>query len=103
MLESEAKRRAADEAKRQAAEEAKRRASATLPTTPPANPPARPKSPEGTVFKPEIMASPKPAKPRAELAGQPRQKGPKPGCREALLKAQLGEPLSATEQEECRP
>ncbi len=45
----------------------------------------------------------KPAKPVSELAGKPRQKGPGPSCREALLKAQLGEPLSTTEQEACKP
>lgn len=103
-IESEAKRQAADEAKRQAAEEAKRRASeANLSKPMPVNPHARPKQPDVTVFKPEVASPLKPARPGSELAGQPRQKRPKPGCREALLKAQIGEPLSATEQEECKP
>jgi hypothetical protein len=112
LQEIEAKRQAAEEAKRQAAEEARRRSAeetkrraiqANVPEPTPVAPAARPKPATGPVAKPESPAPARPAKPRSELAGQPRQKGPKPSCREALLKAQLGEPLTATEQEECKP
>ncbi len=97
-IESDNRRQAAEEAKRRAAEEAKRRSleGSILERTP-----AKP--PTSSVSKPETAQPPKQAKPASELAGQPRPKGPKPGCREALLKAQLGEPLSTTEQEACRP
>ena len=108
----EAKRQAAEEAKRQAAEEARRRSAeetkrrtiqANVPEPTPVAPAGRAKPATGPGAKPEPPAPARPAKPRSELAGQPRQKVPKPSCREALLKAQLGEPLTATEQEECKP
>mgnify|MGYP003373206362 CR=1 FL=1 len=103
-VEEEAKRQAVEDAKRRGAEDAKRRAIEKALSEPaPANIQARPKAPATTVLKSELNPSPKPAKPRPELAGPSRQKGPKTHCREALLKAQLGEPLSATEQEECQP
>ena len=103
-IDEEAKRQAVEDAKRRGAEEAKRRAlEKGLSEPAPANLRVRPKAPATTVLKSELNPSSKPAKPRSELAGPARQKGPKTHCREALLKAQLGEPLSATEQEECPP
>ena len=96
---SETRRQAAEEAKRQAAaarrqaaEEAKRRLDEQA-KKPLASP----------IPKPGIAQPSKQAKPESELAGQPRPKRSKPDCREALLKAQLGEPMSTTEQEACRP
>lgn len=96
----EAKRRAAEEAKRRTAEEAKRRA---VMASPPEKTPTSPKTSANAVSKPEMTQPSRQSKPAAELAGQPRRKGPKSGCGEVLMKAQLGEPLSIAEQEACKP
>ena len=62
----------------------------------------RGKPPPAAVLKSELTPTPKTAKPKPYRAEQPRARGPSANCREALLKAQLGEPLSAIEQKECR-
>jgi serine/threonine-protein kinase PpkA len=97
--EDEARRQAAEEAKRQAAavrrqaaEEAKRRTEEQA-KKPPASP----------ILKPEIAQPSKQSRPVSERTDPPRQKRSKStDCSEALLKAQLGEPLSNAEREECK-
>lgn len=88
----DARKKAEVETRRQATEEAKRRVDEQ----------AR-RSSERPVSKTGIAQPLKPVKPGSEFAGQPQPRGKKPGCAEALLKAQLGEPLSTAEQEACRP
>ena len=93
-------------ARRKTTEEAKRRAVGESPPGRMSNSSSasvRPKLPTDPVSKPRIAQPSKPSKAASERAVQPRQKGPKPGCREALVKAQLGEPLSTAEQEACKP
>ncbi|MCC9004647.1 MAG: protein kinase [Candidatus Competibacter sp.] len=105
QTESEARRQAAEEAKRRTAEEAKRQESqkAFLKPTPDRLD-TRTKSPATTALKPEVILAPKQSnKLGPEFTAPSHQRKSKSNCTEALLKAQLGEPLSVTEQEECRP
>ena len=100
LIESETKRRAVEEARRRAAEQEKNR---------PAQDSGR-KAPsqtrEARIKAPAAVAgsdAPTPVKPAKSPPAPPHQAKTGIHCGEALLKAQLGEPLSATEQKECRP
>lgn len=102
VIENQTQRRTVEENKRRSTGNAKREPS-------PAIVPKRSPTPADTPAKPavvkvlkEVAPSPKPPKPKREVATQSRPRGLKSNCREALMKAQLGEPLSAIEQEECR-
>ncbi len=98
-VEDDARRQAAEEAKRQAAavrrqaaEEAKRR------TEEQANKPSA-----SPILKPEIAQPSKQSRPGSERTDETRHNRSKStNCSEVLLKAQLGEPLSSTEREECK-
>ncbi|MCP5197350.1 MAG: serine/threonine protein kinase [Gammaproteobacteria bacterium] len=93
-----------EKASQQAADDAKRQATLKLhPEKASINSYTHPKTPSYSVSKPEVTQSSRPFKPVSKLAGQPRPKRAKSICREALLKAQLGEPLSIVEQESCKP
>jgi hypothetical protein len=102
VIETEAQRRAIEENKRRSIGNAKREPSpGTVPKRSPTPVDTPVKPPIVKVFK-EVTPSPKPPKPKREVATQSRPPGLKSNCREALMKAQLGEPLSAIEQEKCR-
>ncbi|MBL8251509.1 MAG: hypothetical protein JNK31_07560, partial [Candidatus Competibacter sp.] len=104
VLESEAKRQAAEDAKRRAAEQEKNRPTQDNDRkTPSGVREARARAPATGASGSDAPALAKPAKSPAVSAGPPRQAKSRINCGEALLKAQLGEPLSATEQKECRP
>ncbi|MBK8183767.1 MAG: protein kinase [Candidatus Competibacteraceae bacterium] len=102
-IDEQSKKRSVGEDKRQRSEETKRRSvqESAVKRTPDRSD-SRVRPPAATVLKSEVTPSSKPSQPKPDVVAQPRQRGPKVNCREALLKAQLGEPLSATEQKECR-
>ncbi|HAO32294.1 MAG TPA: protein kinase [Candidatus Competibacter sp.] len=94
LLETETKRQATEEARRRAAEREKNR---TLQNN------SRKAASEARASGANAPASAKPTPSPLAPAAQPRQAKSRTNCGEALLKAQLGEPLSAIEQKECRP
>lgn len=95
---------AAEDPNQQAIEDTKRQATLKLyPENASKNPPTHPKTTYHPVSKPEVTQSSRPSKPAPKLEGQLRPKRANSICGEALLKAQLGEPLSIAEQENCKP
>lgn len=84
------------------AEANKRQAVRSVPTKSAPNGVDGRKKPSAAVQQSQLTPAPKVAKPKPSRAEQPRSRGPSANCREALLKAQLGEPLSVIEQKECR-
>ena len=92
-----------EDRKRPNAEDAKRQAVRSAPARrAPDRPESRSKLPSAAGLESPLTPAPRAAKPKPARAEPSRARGPGADCREALLKAQLGEPLSALEQKECR-
>ncbi|MCK7477209.1 MAG: hypothetical protein M0C28_06660 [Candidatus Moduliflexus flocculans] len=98
-IESDNRRQAAEEAKRRAAEEAKRR---SLGRVYPRTDTRETTRKFGLETRDSAATETSQTRIRTRWPASPEE-ARSTGCREALLKAQLGEPLSTTEQEACRP